>query len=1207
MFGNRVKPAFAIVFAMAFFVASVFMAGPAFAAENTAQAVPGVSQDRTDHRILFSEDRNGVYFLQTENSKYHLLFYDLSAKTLTEEMTCSTYQTKFFSDDRKLWFFTEKSERVTQNGGYLYRQSLEITEVDLATGGKRTYGTGVFQEGNSYYISSFDAAAVDRQGRIYVACTNHLFLMDSSGALISDTEYEGAINEFYGFDSTNGNFFYRGRYNWVYWGYDHYMAALMAGNVGQDGTVTMPEKNLMILYQESYRPHKQSAQFLDGRYLAVVSGFAGDNMAILDSHAYDVNDYTNQETVISMDGKVSVSVLNITNVDAVALQAKTAASEYPSGYLDYSSEGPRGALASAGREAIVKTDARVLTAYEMWSGKQMLQGETSYNVYDFATFGNTCVIVERDGDQFYVETLDWTTPTDFQAEVPQTMTVGQTERITCDTAGQLKADYEYASADPEVASVTAKGQISAWSAGETEVTISSPQLGLSKKVKVRVTDSALSGSSLRYEVTKAGSGEASENIHLPYTSGAYGSVTDSSLAMEGSDIVRVEYCNDHVLVETYDPDGWKLKNTKTIEPELRYFGGFYSGADANYLVFGQPNKDESDEVEVIRVVKYDKSWNRLGACSVKGANTYVPFDAGGLDMTEWNGELYIHTCHGMYDDGDGLHHQANCTFKIQESDMTLLDSYTGVMNLSEGYVSHSFQQKIAVDGQTVFRSDLGDAYPRAITLTKTAVGDKFADPYSYGRAVDIPGQSGRNYTGFVLGGLELSDDHYLIAGCGIAGVDQSTRNVFISAGAKDKINKEPIWITSHSEGGAVNCGTPKLAKLNDNQFLLLWEEYETDERTYDRTYVTKMCLVAPDGQQIGQIVTVPLSLSDCEPVVDRDGSLVWYCTNGEKPVFVRINPYRLMDIESAIKDDPAFQPKKGGKDPFGTPYNVAEDSSGDTGEKDPTYEGDPSDPSHEGDLDDPIHEGQPGGSVDEGDPDDPGSGLVTVPEDQLGADGTALGAGASAKAAENAILGMKNDADPAGTRFGLLQTRSTKQTKTSVTITWKKVPGAKKYVVYGNQCGKTKRMQRLTETGKNKLTFKKLTVNGKTIKVKKGTYYKFVVLAIDKNDRVVSTSKVVHVATKGGKVGNHKKVTTKAKKNKVTLKKGKSFKLKAKAVPASKKLKVKNHRAIAYESSDPATASVDKKGVIKAKKKGVCYVFAYAQNGVFQKIKVTVK
>ena len=31
------------------------------------------------------------------------------------------------------------------------------------------------------------------------------------------------------------------------------------------------------------------------------------------------------------------------------------------------------------------------------------------------------------------------------------------------------------------------------------------------------------------------------------------------------------------------------------------------------------------------------------------------------------------------------------------------------------------------------------------------------------------------------------------------------------------------------------------------------------------------------------------------------------------------------------------------------------------------------------------------------------------------------------------------------------------------------------------------------------------------------------------------------------------------------------------------------------------------KGVIKGKKKGTCYIYAYAQNGVFAKIKVTIK
>lgn len=69
----------------------------------------------------------------------------------------------------------------------------------------------------------------------------------------------------------------------------------------------------------------------------------------------------------------------------------------------------------------------------------------------------------------------------------------------------------------------------------------------------------------------------------------------------------------------------------------------------------------------------------------------------------------------------------------------------------------------------------------------------------------------------------------------------------------------------------------------------------------------------------------------------------------------------------------------------------------------------------------------------------------------------------------------------------------------------------------------------------------------------------------------------------------------------------KTFKLKAKAVPQSKKLKVKRHRKITYESSNKKIATISAKGVIKGVKKGSCKVFAYAQNGVCATIKVTVK
>lgn len=228
-------------------------------------------------------------------------------------------------------------------------------------------------------------------------------------------------------------------------------------------------------------------------------------------------------------------------------------------------------------------------------------------------------------------------------------------------------------------------------------------------------------------------------------------------------------------------------------------------------------------------------------------------------------------------------------------------------------------------------------------------------------------------------------------------------------------------------------------------------------------------------------------------------------------------------------------------------------------------------------------------------------------DQQMGEDGTPAGKGASAAAAEKAIMNAASDEGPAGTKFAPLKLKSTKQTKSSVKLTWTKVAGAKKYVVYGNQCGKTSKMKKLaTLTSKSKSkTIKKAA--GK--KLKKGKYYKFIIVALDKNDKVLSTSKVVHVATKGGKVGNHKSVNvkksviTKAKK----LKKGKSFKLNAKLVKASSKLKVKTHRKISYESSNKTIAVVSKKGVVTGKKKGTCYVYAFAQNGVYKKIKIIVK
>ena len=201
---------------------------------------------------------------------------------------------------------------------------------------------------------------------------------------------------------------------------------------------------------------------------------------------------------------------------------------------------------------------------------------------------------------------------------------------------------------------------------------------------------------------------------------------------------------------------------------------------------------------------------------------------------------------------------------------------------------------------------------------------------------------------------------------------------------------------------------------------------------------------------------------------------------------------------------------------------------------------------------------------------------------------------------EEAILN-NGDNDIKGSSFSLIQARAEKTTKNSIHLKWNKVKGADGYMVYGNKCNpknKYEPIQMITSGDITTFTHKNR---------KKNTYYKYTIYAyklVNGKREKVAVSKTVHATTKSSKYGNAKSV--KVNKTKVTLKKKKTFKLKCSEV-AEKGRKVHIHRGIKYESSNTKIATVSNKGVIKAKKKGTCYVYAYAQNGVYKKIKVTVK
>lgn len=193
----------------------------------------------------------------------------------------------------------------------------------------------------------------------------------------------------------------------------------------------------------------------------------------------------------------------------------------------------------------------------------------------------------------------------------------------------------------------------------------------------------------------------------------------------------------------------------------------------------------------------------------------------------------------------------------------------------------------------------------------------------------------------------------------------------------------------------------------------------------------------------------------------------------------------------------------------------------------------------------------------------------------------------------------KGDGDYKGSNFGLLRAQTTKLKKNSVTIKWNKVKNVDGYIVYGAKCG-----------AKSKYKVLKV-VSGKTTsythkKLKKGTYYKYNIVAFKYVNGVkvtLAASKKIHATTLGGKYGVAKAV--KLNKSKAAIKKGKTFKIKASEIKKDKK--IKRHRAICYESSNTKIATVNSKGKIKAKKKGKCTIYVYAQNGVYKTVKVTVK
>lgn len=371
----------------------------------------------------------------------------------------------------------------------------------------------------------------------------------------------------------------------------------------------------------------------------------------------------------------------------------------------------------------------------------------------------------------------------------------------------------------------------------------------------------------------------------------------SYLFDDGEGITRVEFCGDTahingamfiqvgdtVVVEEYTPE-FKLKNQRYIQNELEYFGGFYAGADYNFLIFAQDNNEKDDGKEVFRVVKYSKDWQRLGHTSITGgeSDTTLPFDAGSLRCAEADGVLYIYTCHTMYNG-----HQKNLTMILDQETMEVYES-----NAQDPSVSHSFNQFILVDADgRLVTLDHGDGHPRALVIHEPR--REIAQGYFSDRSrtlVHFAGVTGENYTGCSLGGFAQTSEGYVFAYNQKKGLDSGEhRQIYLGFVEKDFEPGAGAKETQLTSDNSTWYLRPHIMSTGPEGGYILWQE-TSGNLLYYAAYDAK--------GNAGPVQTVPgARLSDCTPIPYANG-LLWYATDESGPIFYYLSENGLVSFNA---------------------------------------------------------------------------------------------------------------------------------------------------------------------------------------------------------------------------------------------------------------------------------------------------------------------
>ena len=339
-------------------------------------------------RQYANETAGGIYFLRNRE----LNFLNLSTGQVSLVYTFPSSGYVYETDGMLYW---------SGNGTIIVYDLNKQTEARTLELDGITFSSGI---------------GVDAQGRIYLSVREdgvyYINLYTADGELLDSTEMDGVIYEFSGF-GVDGEFYYIGYYNWVYWGYDHDMKTLFCGKVSDNKFDYIIDEyyfgrisNQCQLY---YYEYQDCAAVLNGEYLTDKLG-----------NVYDIS---------RGGGEISYILSVPHEYDE----------ELTNDWYDSSAIGTRMLYQEESGTLIAYASGNLIYEYDLSTGEQVRLYQTDHFVFNLLQYGDSIIAIEKENGAYY---LEWFSTDDFSSMETVTINLNETDTYASHTEEEVQHQWE---------------------------------------------------------------------------------------------------------------------------------------------------------------------------------------------------------------------------------------------------------------------------------------------------------------------------------------------------------------------------------------------------------------------------------------------------------------------------------------------------------------------------------------------------------------------------------------------------------------------------------------------------------------------------------------------------------------------------------------------------------------------------------------------